>query len=390
MLDASGFKGENILTDPEVVDGQLRYNVFVLGTRGAGKTVFLACLHQQLRNEFPENRFHLKIDDVERENELNDIYLDIIDPSKDWPPPSGQLITYEFKCLHTLKRGPQDLFRISYIDYPGGVLGGRHRTELSLEDIKTIRSQTEKAHSIIALIDGAKVLDAIKGRDKEGILRSDLDTLAARLAAGATKPVVFLLTKYDLLHGHHSLMRIRQELFKSLAFRGLVRLRSQFGLPAHLIPVSAVGFNFASFDPKTRRMRKLPNAAAQPHNIELALGCTVIDQFRLYEEDRRRRDPKTWLLRKTMDFTKWLGRIVASDPFWNIPGVPVKLNPLKVLYSVEIADVSLDEHIQNLVDRLAFDQQSAIDLVFELMAARLVELKVNEPAADLTALLEKN
>ena len=180
--------------------------------------------------------------------------------------------------------------------YPGSALGGR--TDLGDADIAAIREGTEKAHAIIALIDGQKVLQSIEGRDVRDTLMSDLNILVSRLMHGAEKPVTFLLTKYDILDGVHSLLRIRQELFKSDDFRAIVKLRRAHGLPLHLIPISAVGSSFARFDPADGRMKKMVGGAPDPLNTEFALGCTVINQFKLFEEQRLERSFRTMIWRR--------------------------------------------------------------------------------------------
>src|SRR6186997_695314 len=98
-------------TAPEIVDNQLRYNVFVLGGRGSGKTVFLACLHRRLANEHDDNRFHIKCKDPDAETQLDGIYDEISGLTSQWPPGSSVIVDYEFQCRHRTPDGPFNLFQ---------------------------------------------------------------------------------------------------------------------------------------------------------------------------------------------------------------------------------------------------------------------------------------
>jgi hypothetical protein len=368
--------GASRFTAPDVVDDHLRYNVFVLGMRGSGKTVFLACMHRRLSVEHTENRFFIDIDDPEKEKQLDDTYQEIVRPDLEWPPGSSVVSGYEFRCLHTTKDGPRPLFRIAYTDYPGTVMeAARGKEEL----VKEIRQKTASAHAIIALIDGHKVLQSMESENGLDALESDLKVLTRRLAHSAAKPVIFLLTKYDLLAGKYSLGRIRRQLFESDDFRSFVQLRRLLRLPLHLIPISAVGSNFATFDAATGRMKKIKGGVARPLNLEFALGCTVINQFKLFEEERLDGSWKATIREKTSVLAQWL-----IDGHWQIPGIGVRILPRKILESFELAGLSVENRLGDLLARIAKDEQSAIEIVFEIMALRLAALRAKEPEIDLT------
>jgi len=372
-------------TAPEIVDKQLRYNVFVLGARGSGKTVFLACLHRHLANEHPENRFHLKCEPEEAEAQLDAFYQEVAGLESAWPPGSSVIADYEFQCRHNTPKGAVNLFRIGYTDYPGGAFDGTQA--FGAEEKQKIRERTARAHALIVLIDGQKVLHTLEGRQgAAAALHWDLFKLTRRLMDGAAKPILFLLTKYDILERTYPLLRIREELFKCKDFADFVDMQRSFGLPLHLIPVSAVGFNFAKYDAATGRMDKIPDGAPFPVNLEFALGCTVINQFKLYEDDRR--DGGLVAKAKAAGLWLWTFASNAVDEF-RIPGSPLSISIRKLLGVLRIGDLSLDEKLIDLLKRPIVDQKSAIETVFELMAVRMAELKVKEPATDLIERLEK-
>jgi hypothetical protein len=363
-------------TAPEIVNNDyLRYKVFVLGMRGSGKTVFLSCMHRRLSVEHPENRFFIDIDDPDKEKQLDDTYREIVRPDLEWPPGSSVLSEYEFRCHHTTKDGPKLLFRIAYADYPGSAMEAAQGKE---ELVKEIRGKIASAHTVIALIDGHKVLQSIASENGREALHSDLKVLTRRLVHSAAKPVVFLLTKYDLLAGNYSFRRIRQELFASDDFRAFVKLRQILRLPLHLIPISAVGSNFATLDPATGRMKKVIGGVARPLNLEFALGCTVISQFKLFEEERLEGGWRASFREKASVVAQWL-----IDGHWQIPGIGVRISPRKILDSFELAGLPVEHRLSELLQYITKDEQSAVETVFEIMALRLAELRTKEPDIDL-------
>jgi len=134
-------------------------------------------------------------------------------------------------------------------------------------------------------------------------------------------------------------------------------------------------------------MKKMVGGRSRPLNTEFALGCTVINQFKLFEEQRLERSFKAVVLRKLPP----LLRFFTDEGWWEIPGLPFKLSPrriLGVLGGIQVAGMSFEDYLVELLKRVATDEKSAIELVFELMAARLSELRTREPATDLGLRLE--
>jgi hypothetical protein len=48
-------------------------------------------------------------------------------------------------------------------------------------------------------------------------------------------------------------------------------------MPTHLVPVSAVGDNFARYDPGKDAMVKLPQKTPEPYNLDITLALAVTD-----------------------------------------------------------------------------------------------------------------
>src|SRR5262249_11227850 len=82
------------LNDPEkfsfrtipFVDGEPVFRMFVLGTRGAGKTVFLASLYNQLKTQDDgRNNYSVVVESGEHRGFLIDTYDQIVNTNADWP-----------------------------------------------------------------------------------------------------------------------------------------------------------------------------------------------------------------------------------------------------------------------------------------------------------------
>jgi hypothetical protein len=72
-------------------------------------------------------------------------------------------------------------------------------------------------------------------------------------------------------------------------FEKFIDQRISRSLPIHLIPVSAMGYGFATFDQTKKRMKKMRGRAGAPQNVELALGFTITDHLQLLA--RQSEDP---------------------------------------------------------------------------------------------------
>lgn len=91
------------------------------------------------------------------------------------------------------------------------------------------------AQSILALIDGEKVLDNLEGLQRREIsLDTELSLLVSNLQGAANRPIQFIITKSDLLE-HRSFSDLRKEICKTEAFCHFVAQRRKSELPTYLI-----------------------------------------------------------------------------------------------------------------------------------------------------------
>ncbi len=255
----------------ERLDGEPVFRMFVLGTRGSGKTVFLASLYNQLKTQSDaRNNFRVEASDEQRDL-LIEKYDAVRNVDRDWPPGDVDATDYEFRCIHTAKRAELPIFQFRYADYPGGSV-----TKRKTVDNFTVLPMIRQSHTILVLIDGLVVLKKLKNAHDGSSLDEELDKVLDIVQQCIRRPLQFVLTKHDLL-ADYSLKQIRDVLFQNEGFSNIISLRRKLNIPTQLIPVSAVGANFAEWDMAREKMKKRPGAVARPYNIDLTLCFTITD-----------------------------------------------------------------------------------------------------------------
>lgn len=369
----------------ELVDGEPQFRLFVAGARGSGKTVFLASLHNLLSVPTKDNFFHATLTSDASADYLSRNFDVIRDPKKTWPPGTPDTMEYVFRCLYssTATKETFPLFRFHYMDFPGGALTqpGEH---LSINIKETI----SQAHTVAFLIDGQKILDGLNGRTTEGFsVNDDLDKISERAMGCIWKPTQFIVTKWDLLRGH-SLSEIRRFLLLHRKFAAIVRKRRESKEPTYLIPVSAVGRDFAFYDRVKKVMRKRPNAVPEPYNLDITLALAIADTLKkkieaaLYGQKLL----GTGLLKAVVnagEFANWLtkiGTMITGDPWMGVV--------MLILGGASGRISSLAEETDRRLSAIK-DQKSALDNIAYLQHARVQEFLSEFPAADLLCRLEE-
>ena len=259
---------------PDIEDGAT-FNVFVLGARGAGKTVFLASLFHSLSvQDKDENNFVLSCTDIKSMNQLRNTFWQVSKPDGDWPAGTFSRNEYLFDCEHVKADKKISLFKFRYFDFPGGLISETN----SDTAYAFIESNVLNADSVLVLLDGKKIrnlLDDVTPPEGESTIYEDLDMMAYFLQKCSGKPMHFVVTKSDILNPRtYSLGRIRKSLMRHKHFRNIAE---QQKAPAYLIPVSAVGNDFAVFDPATQQMRKKPQGLVKPTRVDIPLTLTLVD-----------------------------------------------------------------------------------------------------------------
>lgn len=249
------------------------YTVIILGPRGSGKTVFLASMYNKLCTQ-GEGGFFLEIDSVEKSKQLHDLYTQIAFEEK-WPLGTrrSEVSEWTFTCRVQTKDLP--IFpacKFTYLDYAGGLL-----TDQTDEDDPKFDDQVKKADALLGLLDGQR-LCALMRNEKIGQkwAVNELSKLLSMMQKSG-KPIHFVISKWDIVEKEYSLEQIRDCLLKEIPhFKNLVSSYNKAGKPVRLIPVSAVGKDFATLQPDGSMLKNL-RLLPEPFQVEIPLACVLPD-----------------------------------------------------------------------------------------------------------------
>jgi hypothetical protein len=248
----------------------------MLGSSGAGKTVFLASLFKHLMIQ-GEKRFFIEVEDNSKRKLLNNIYTKVISEDS-WPPATryNEISEWTFTCcVRTENFSIHPACRFTYLDYAGGRL--TDIAEQSEGDFK-LEDEVQKADALLGLLDGRKILALMSNANQLDIdlfLKKDLPSML-ELMQRCKSPIHFVISKWDLFEGKFSLKQIRDRLLQIYEFKELIDIRTNSLSPVRLIPVSSVGLNFATPQPNGG-MKKITGAIPHPLQVEVPLACVLPD-----------------------------------------------------------------------------------------------------------------
>lgn len=272
------------------------YNVIILGASGSGKTVFLAALFKQLSIQ-GNHGFYLEAEATERKR-LNAIYAQLVSGDS-WPIATAarNFSAYNFSCrVMSSELESYTASKFTFIDYKGGLL-----TDID-EDLDDsyfdFQEEISNADAVILLIDGQKLYKFMQDRDLAkntyilSWLHRDLsNTLQLAARSNKVTPVYFVITKWDILDGHYSLLEIRECLDKFSELKKFIVTRIDAGCPVRLIPISSVGKTFSTLQ-IDGSMKKTSGGIPEPWNLEIPLIYILIDKAfvcqnkELYESEK--------------------------------------------------------------------------------------------------------
>jgi hypothetical protein len=273
-------------------DGLPTFRVLALGLKGAGKTVLLASMHHELGPDVERGWF--LGGDFEQHQFLAGLYREL-HRSPDWAPATlpGDTREFLFDCRVFARPGDErTALRISYLDYSGeGVGPGSDLPALSA----ALKMRAEKAHALLVMIDGERVSQLLNSpHDADGYFSNEMGPLLG-LAREAKCPVQLVITKWDLLcssiatseQQDELLRRIRRRLMQYGPIRQLVDAHCHRDDEVRLIPLSAVGSEFAELR-ADGTVAKRPDRKLDPINVDVPL-CVVISD--VLERMERSLDP---------------------------------------------------------------------------------------------------
>jgi len=381
----------------ENMDNIPHYRTLVLGTEGSGKTVFMASMYQYLAIQHTETGFYLRTTPIQH-RDLTHLYQVIRDPDSPWPATTTKVEEWDFLCCVESHISRKPVFSFTYYDYPGEVL-----TEEAIEGSQVLQDFEQKAQMAdtrILILDGEKIRawlnDGFKVSERKTNIMQDLDFMLRYLQDGL-KPTHFVVTKWDLLdedlspeQSNHTLDRICSALMENRNFHSIVMQLNQAGMPARLIPVSAVGKNFATLD-ANGNMQKTPKALPVPYQVEMPIALTLIDAF--HAEHVRLSPEQRVTLQKVLSSKLWSFFISETELLERLPILPkFKLSRQVLSLLIEIVEVGLREKsLDSLLkerDKVASklkNKESAMKLMvlnYAVLAKRLLN---NYPASDLNS-----
>ena len=261
------------------------FRVVALGASRSGKTVFLSSMFHSLNFPAPGRSYYLDTDARQRVA-LGNIYSSVSDPAQPWPPGTrtGETREFVFDCVGVDRDdAKQTVLRMSYLDYAGELLV--EEQEAGSTALDELAEKINDAHALLAMIDGQRVLQLLRnepgGHDYfQRSLRPMLGFMH-----GASCPIHLIITKWDLLRDAGPpgtddkalLDTVIAALLRYEHIKALVYVQSAKRI-VRLIPVSAVGSNFADLDGDGKVVKR-SDGEMQPSNVEVPLCAVLPDLF---------------------------------------------------------------------------------------------------------------
>ncbi|MBW4445609.1 MAG: ATP-binding protein [Spirirestis rafaelensis WJT71-NPBG6] len=284
------------------------YKIIIVGSRGAGKTLLLASMHHQL---FQPGKYQifLECDDKNTVTHsdgrqmtprqlLVERYAKLADPSKDFEPGTVDIEEWHFRCKVQIGFKEFTACDFLYLDYAGGDINKSNNPKLT--------QYLDEADILLPLLNGETILSLMRGeQDGYKNLLEDLGNMLPKMRT-KVNPVHFVISKWDILEGEFSLQEVKDRLLEEETFSNFVKNRLRSNSSVRLIPVSAVGMEFAEL--QDGKMIKIPKGRLKPYQVEMPLACVLPD--RVKSELQQIIDRKKNINNKPIDTSTEVG-------FWN-------------------------------------------------------------------------
>jgi adenylate kinase family enzyme len=345
------------------------YKIIMLGPSGSGKTVFLASLFKRLYTQ-GELGFFLETDSEQRKK-LNSIYTEIALDER-WPRGTryNEVSEWNFTCrVKTESLSDFAACKFIYLDYSGTRITEVIEEEQDDDEINAeLEEQFCSADALLGLLDGEKLLSLFKG-ERSGKLWEfkDLPNMLSSMQRNG-KPIHFVISKWDLLEGKHSLGEVRDRLLKIDEFKNIVEGRNRAGSPVRLIPVSSVGTGFAILQPDGEM--KKTGSSPKPERVEAPLACVLPDLLKTALEE---------LIKERMQEEDIIVEVKPNLSFWDKVGQFLGDGLRKIKRSlpsnVQLADDILETIIQYAEEPAQKKQEAAIKRTEDLRRQQVESLK---------------
>jgi hypothetical protein len=305
------------------------FKVVALGTRGSGKTMLLSSMYNQLQS--PGNRNYFLTAPFDQVVLLSSWFTEAADTDQDWP--TGTAVAdkraFTFSMRTRVPSGEAaTVLGLDYLDYAGGLLTDVQDAGSTARD--DLLADVESADALIGIIDGFWLRRWLIDGDLNGKRRLQQSlTAMVHLMLLATCPVSFVITKWDLLEeldvdDESRLMQVRKRLMSNPGFHDLVVAHGSQRV-LRLIPVSAVGLDFAEVDP-AGAVTKRSDGRLEPIGVDLPLCAVVPDLFEQIQHELERQhlhDAVNEMVRATrggpIDSALELGAYIARNTSRMLP-----------------------------------------------------------------------
>ncbi len=158
---------------------------------------------------------------------------------------------------------------------------------------RDLEQRIETAHALFGIIDGQRILGYLRGDPESPLYIESSIIPMISVMRKAKCPIHSILTKWDLFDGtaasddpmdeNDRLALVRKELMSQAPIRNLVEQRKREKRIVRLIPVSAIGRQFATMDAEGH-MVKRRDGRLRPLNVEIPLCAVLPDLFAQIEE----------------------------------------------------------------------------------------------------------
>ena len=262
------------------------FRVIALGVAGSGKTVYLSSMFHTVNVPMPGRSYFLETNASHRIY-LSKVFDELSDTAEPWPrgTRTGETRELDFDCVSFDEGVKHQVFKISYLDYAGELLESVQ--EAGSTALSDLEDRIRNAHGLLGMLDGYRVLQYLRNEPAgRRYFRSSIQPMTGMMA-GASCPIHFVLTKWDLVRGfgepddaddNTRLSLVREALMETAQLKALVDTHTWANRVIRLIPVSAVGPHFAQID-RDGHILKLPDGEVHPTNVEVPLTAILPDLF---------------------------------------------------------------------------------------------------------------
>ena len=266
------------------------FGVVALGIAGSGKTLYLSSMFHTVNVPTLERSYFLETSASHRIY-LKKVFDELSDTAEPWPRATrtGETRQLDFDCASFDEGVKHLVFKISFLDYAGELLESEQ--EAGSTALNDLEERIRTAHGLLGMLDGYRVLQFLRNEPAgRRYFRSSIQPMTG-IMAGASCPIHFVLTKWDLIRSFGEpadaddnlrLSLVKEALMETTQLKALVDTHSWAGQVIRLIPVSAVGPDFAQLD-QDGRVLKRPDGELHPTNIEVPLTAILPDLFRQVE-----------------------------------------------------------------------------------------------------------